>query len=474
MRQLISKLGCRSCGTQVSAALLTVVVVCGGLAAIVAAPKGVAAAPITVEQLVISTAAEKNVGDPAALEEASKELNAQNPDLEKALELLKAAVEKDPRLPPARVLLAKAMLVRGSVPAAQAQLELLAKESVEEPETYLLLGEMAFGFRRVTEAKLLFDEGGRKMSGYSGNPDRQKNLNERVEAGLASVAEAREDWDTAIKHIEGWIKVNADSHAAHQRLGAVLFRRNPKDKDAHKAAFAEFEKAFALNKEISPPGVMMMQLFEQDGDRTKAADWAKFAISKAPENLRAQLEVAQWQINAGKFSEAKQHAERAIQLDADSLEAMVLRGIVARYLRELDDAEQYLDSARLKEPNSFVANDQLALTLIESKDPAKKNRSQNLAQSNFERNQQSPEAQWTFAWVLFKNGRTREAGELIQRAAPATRQLTPDMLFYLAEWFVERGEKEQASKALDEALKNEGPFYYRKEAQSRRDGLASK
>lgn len=438
-----------------------------------AAQRG-AAAPLTIKDLSQSTAAEKEPGSSAELEAALEELNKPNPDFGKALESFKAAVEKDQRWPPARVMMAKFFLLRGSIPGAQDQLEQLAKENPEEPEVYLLLGEMAFGFRRVTEANLLFEEGGRRMSKFAGDPGRKKNLDERVQAGLASVAEAREAWDAAIPYLEGWIKINPDSHAAHQRLGAVLFRKNPKDEAARKAAYAEFQKATKLNAELSTPDIMLMQLCEQANDRKYADMMAKRAVKNAPDNARVQLDVAQWMLNTNQIAEAKPHAERALQLTPDAVEAKVLRGLVARYLRELDEAEQYLNDARVQEPNAFNINDQLALVLIESSDTAKRNRALSLAEDNLKRNPQSTEAAWTLGWILLKNFKTQEAERLMGQAYNAGKQVPPDVAYYLASLFLERGRKDEASEALSKALDSPLPFYYRKEAQELRDTLVKK
>lgn len=466
MRQTMRELGKqtgsrRSSGAALRAyrlGLVGLMLVCLGAPAV--------AAPVALKDLAQSTAAEKAPGSSEAMDAAIEELNKQAPDFEKALESFKAAVEKDPRWPPARVLMAKFFLLRGSIPGAQDQLEQLAKEAADEPETYLLLGEMAFGFRRIAEAKLLFEEGGRNMAKFSGNADRKKNLDERVVAGLASVAEAREQWDVAIPHLEAWIKINPDSHAAHQRLGAVLFRKNPKDDAARKAAYAEFQKAVKIDDKLATPDVMLMQLFEQAGDRKNADVMAKRAVKNSPDNARVQLEVAQWMVGTGQFAEAKPHAERALQITPDSLDAKVLRAVVARYLRELDEAEQLLNDAKVQEPNAVSVNDQLALVLIESPDTSKHNRALSLAQDNLERNRQSTEAAWTWSWILFKLGRTQEAERAMAQSLNASRQIPPDAAYYFASLSLERGRKNDAAEAIKKALESPLPFYYRKEAEA--------
>lgn len=444
------------------------------LAATVIGAASAGAAPLTVKDLAISTAAEKDPGSTEAMDAALNEINKQSPDLALALKLFEDAVQKDPRWPPARVLMAKSFLLRGSVPAAQDQLEQLTKNHPEEPEAYLLLGEMAYGLRRITEAKLLFEEGGRRMADFKGDPSRKKNLDERVQAGLASVAEAREQFDVAISHMEEWIKINPDSHAAHQRLGAALFRQNPKDDAARKAAYVEFQKASKLNADISTPDILLMQLCEQAGDRKYADTMAKRAIKNSPDNFRVQLDVAQWMVNTNQIAEAKPHAERALQLNPDAVEAKVLRGIVARYLHELDEAEQLLNDARNQEPNAFNINDQLALVLIESSDTAKQNRALNLAQENLNRNNQSVDAALTMGWILFKQGKSPDAERLLAQAISATQRIPPDGAYYWAKVSLERGRKPDAVSALEKALESPLPFYYRQEAEALRNSLAKK
>lgn len=391
----------------------------------------------------------------------------QSRDFAGALEALNAATAKYSDLPPARTLLARLHFAAGQALAGQAQLEQAGAETPDDPEAYILLGDLAFTSGRVLESSLLFAKAEELANAFAGDAKRKKNLQARCLAGLASIAEARQNWQLAKDRLDAWLALDPENALAHHRKGVVLFRLNPSDpKDAVK----ELEAATNKSDKLAPFPVTMMRLFEQSGNRNDAAKWAKFAVSKLPDNLQVRLGVAQWAWETDQLAMAKEHADKAAEIDPNSLEAKILQGVVARYMSNLEEAERLLDSAKLQDPSNFTATDQLALVLIDSKDEAKRRRALELAELNARNNQQNVEAAWTLGWVYYRSGRLNEAAQLMQ-AASASGRLNADNAYYMARLSKDLGRGENIKRFLDAALAATGPFANREDAKKMQEAL---
>lgn len=407
--------------------------------------------------VVFSGLAGENLNDRAELVDAIQKF--QNRDYTGALDALNGAAGKYPDLPPGRTLLARLHFLAGQTLAGQGQLEQAATDQPDDPESYVLLGDVAFSSGRIVESSLLFEKAAALAGSYGGDAKRKLNLESRCRAGMASVAEARRDWAGAKSQLDSWLQLDPENALAHHRLGAVLFQLDPKNKDAVK----HLELAAQKSDKLPPYPITMVRLYEQSGNREESTKWAKFAVSKLPDNLLVRLGVARWAWETDQLDMAKENADKAAELDANSLDAKILRGVIARFQGQLEEAEKLLDAAKLQEPGNFTATDQLALVLIDSSDEAKRRRSLELAELNARNNNQSVEAAWTLGWIYYRWGKLREAAQLMSAAA-ANGRLSPDAAYYMARLSKDLGQAENVRKFLDAALAANGPFANRAEA----------
>ncbi len=98
-------------------------------------------AQITVES-VIGTAV-SNSNDPQYQDVANALTRFQNGDVNGARELLDRAKQKNPKLAPAEVMLGRLLLATGQLTPARAELERATSTYPNDPEAYLLFGEVA-------------------------------------------------------------------------------------------------------------------------------------------------------------------------------------------------------------------------------------------------------------------------------------------------------------------------------------------
>lgn len=418
-------------------------------------PANVPAAPINSDQVVGDRPAQTNNPE---LEQAVAKFNQQQ--YEDALALLNVAATKSPELPPGRAMLARLFVQANQIPTARAMLEQTALESPNDPEAYRMLGDLAFGERRLVESKLLFEKLAEVTSQFNGNARRKAGYESAAHAGLAAVAEARQQWDAAQVHLAAWIEKDPKNASAHHRLGQTLFGLDKPDE-----AFKELQLAASIAKEYPTPEVTMGRLYHQSGKEDQAATWMQKAIESAPDSLAARLGVAQWQWETGAFDDAQRNADAALKIKSDSLEALVIAGLVNRFRGDLPAAERHFQTAYLASPGNAMAANQLALVLADQSDEAKRRRAVELAESNAKQFSNNSEVASTLGWIYLQNNRLEDATKVFKAVAVSGR-VSPDTAYFLAVLYDRMGNPQDALKALRPALEAKGPFAYRDDAKS--------
>lgn len=390
-----------------------------------------------------------------------------NGDMAGAMEYLRQAKEKYPKLPPTDVTMAKMQLAARNGNAVRYLLERAVVNEPDDPEAYLLLADQAFMSGRTTEAQALFEMAEPLVEKFDANKRRKENFDIRVIAGRSAVAERRQQWEQSQELLNQWIKMDPDSAAAHQRLGVALFRLKES-----REALDEFRKARELNPDVSHPYVILGQLFSQDGDKEKAQKAYERAYKDDPSDSTVAQAYAGWLIQEGDLDMAQGVAASLREQSPDSIVALLLDGIVAKMQGDVDRAEQALTKVLSLDPSNETAANILALLLIESDDNADRERALRYAQVNAERFEKSVQANITLGWVLFKLGREAEAQRALQKGAQAG-QLQADSAYLVAKIMSSQdAQKEKAAQALEQVLKQKkGLFLFRREAKELLDQL---
>lgn len=392
-----------------------------------------------------------------------------NRDIQGALDALRRARKSRPELPPAEVILAQFCARANLASGVRLWLERAVMEEPGDPQAYLILGDVAIRNRQVTEASLLFQKA-QQMIATMPAGKRKDALAPQVLAGMAAVAEARGQWDQVKTYLSDLLKLAPENVVALQRMARTLFQlKDPK------GALAELKKAKDLNENVLSPSTQLAMLYDQAGDRDQAKQWMEYSLKSEPNDLRVQLIGAQWMLNNGDLAQAQTLSSKALQIDPQSLQAKVLRGVVALYQNKYTEAERYFEEAHLQSPSSFAPSNNLALALCEQSDEAKKMKALEYATSNarqYRQGQFAPEAASTYGWVLYKLGRVDDASRVLTSLIQQTGgNVSPDTAYYLAQVLVEKGQKDQAKKILEGILKGDRQFSKKIEAKRLLDTL---
>jgi tetratricopeptide (TPR) repeat protein len=381
-------------------------------------------------------------------------------DFDGALKLLDQAVSKDPDLPPARILMAELFAQSKQSAAVRESLERAAIEKPSDPEAFILLGDMARSEGRITEADLLYARAARSFDALKSSPKRQKVLTPRLLAGQAAVAQARQNWPTALKHLEAWVAFDPENATPHETLAQILFQQHRPEE-----ALAQLRTAAKLDQQLLAPEALLAQFYEATGDREHATQWMTTALRAAPKDLHTLVAAAKWSIETGQYDQAAELTARATALDPKSIEANFVQGTLELLLKDYEAAERHLLLVLQRSPTQFTAIANLALALCEQDDEAKKRRALEYAQLGVREYPDRAEAYATLGRVLYRFGRVEEAEKAL-RAAATHGDISPDAACCLARIDAATQRTREARQLLVAALKGKGIFMQRQEARA--------
>lgn len=427
-----------------------------------------ASAQLTVESLLRSTKTDVSAADYPEIQESISKF--QRRDVQGARELLVVAYEKDDTLAPPDIMLAQMYVAANQVNVLPPLLEKVVREHPGDPEAYVILGEIGLRQQRIMGAGLAFDQAFEIGQEYTKNEIRKKSALARIYDGKGRVAEALNDWETAKENYESWVALDGEVAAAHFRLGRAHFELNDE-----KLAYKAFLEVYKLNDQTTRPEITMARLYHQrsesEADEKKAESLVAKAIQRDGENVRTQLEAAQWYLQKGNIEKAKEASDTARNIDPSFQQAMMLQGVVGRYQKDYVAAEEAFRAAHQQAPLNFNAINQLALSLVEQIDDTEK-QSSGLAWAQLATRADSDvktlggrDAMITLGYVLHRLGRDTEALRAVQSVLQSGQPSAEGLYFAARILYENDSNVELAKRLLDQLLSNDSSFPFREEAE---------
>lgn len=381
-------------------------------------------------------------------------------DYDGSLKLWREVEKKDADCPPAQVIMAQLFFQVGKSKEAAAAAQRAAVEVPNDPEPHMVLAGIALRDGQVAEAEKQFQEVARLLPAFQKSARRKAAMEQRLQAGWVTVAEGRKDWPAMQKAADALLKLNPNNVMAMRRGAYAMFQQKNID-----GALAMLRKAAEANKSAVAPEAALAQFYEKAGDVENVKKWSAAALEAAPKDLKTRLLVGQCALETGLMDDAQKHAVVAMQIAPESLEAEFFRGLVALCQKDYRTAESYFESAgRRAKGNVFPITNNLALALIEQRDPKKNARALEYAEANAKQSPKSANALSTYAWVLYRLGRLNDAEKAV-RAAAAAGPVSVDTAYYWARIAADQGRKDEAKKTLETALKAPGRSMFRQEAE---------
>jgi Tfp pilus assembly protein PilF len=403
-----------------------------------------------------------------------------NGDLENAEKKMEEAVAKNADLPPAALLMAQLCSQAQQGQLVLMFLEKAVQKSPEDPEAYLQLGEIDLNQRRVAAADLLFTKAAELLKKFNKSAERKNAMMPRVFSDLAAVAEIREEWPTAQQRLDECLRLDPKNAMVMQRIARSLFQQKKAPE-----AYEKLKQAKAADEKVLTPELILAKLYLGFNNPTEAKKWVTEGLKNASKDLATRLEAARIYVQTGQqgdLDEAKTQAAEALKLDSKSLDALMLRGVIGLFQKDYAGAVSYFEQAAIMSPSAFPATNNLALALVELKDPAKQRRaleyaSENVKKTQGQGNQQNPqnvaEALSTLGWVLYRIDSTKnlDDADKLLRQAVGTNAYNPDTLYYAAVVAEANKRPEEAKRLLTQAMKTTAPWTMKTEAKVKLEQL---
>ena len=368
-----------------------------------------------------------------------------------ALSLLRKAAREHSEIPPAEVMYAHLCFGTSQFDAGRAVLEIAAVKAEDDPEPWVMLADLAMRASRLAEADVLFEKGLEKTAYLTGNVRRQQYLSVNAHAGLARVDERRGQWTKAETHLRRWLELRPDNPDALRRLAAACFSQRKFDE-----SIGMLQKIREKDVTQPLPEVVMGVLHQKNGQPKEAEQMMLTALDKGSEDAATRMAVAEWALTVGRIQMAKDNAMVVLQMNADAVRAEILLGRAQRFEGDDAQAEAIFRSVYEKAPASFIASNELALSLLAMDAPEKHRQAVQYAQVNAGRYKDirtsvGRQAAATLAYGLHRIGQTAAAGRIIQQVI-TSGEVSPQIGYFAAVIFRAGGRSAVAKQLIQKSL----------------------
>ena len=339
-------------------------------------------------------------------------------------------------------------------------LEKTTDDYPNDPEAFLLLGDLAFSEGRLLETKMLAEHAAKLVEKFDAGFDRQNSLRIYAENLLAGVCEQKRNWNEARERFTKLCELDPTSGEHPYRLGLVLYRLGLKT-DAIKL----LTDAALKDANVPPALIVLAQLAEAEGKTEEAAALLAESLERDGGNLRVLAAAADLELRWNNLPKVRELAGKAHKIDPTIAAPRMTLGIVDLYDGAFEDAEKKFAAIVDEFPEDVPALIGLSLALCEQDDVEQLRRAYACAKANADRNPESVEAQATLAWVYFKANYPVKAEKILMRLFEVG-DLNSIGAYYLAAVYAQQNRKDEAVLFLKNALATKGNFPQRAAAET--------
>lgn len=386
-------------------------------------------------------------------------------DFNGALERLKTICAGNPGLAPPRVILAQWFSLANQPDGMFASLNAATTDSPDDPEAFLLLGEIALKKGETAAATLFFQKGEILLASFSDAAARKKPLQISLLRNRTTLAEQRSEWKAVETYTEQRFVLEGKTPELLRIKALALFRQG-RDKEAEELLAQADQAAASLPNKGLPAEAILAQLYASrggDDNIRRGKTFLNTAVQKYPKSKEVLSLSVNTKLADGDFDAARRLAEQLVAEDASSKQ---LLATVALFQEDYVSAEKLFQEIVTDSPANIEASNGLALALCEQNDEAKLKRAAEYALENVRKQTNNSDLLGTLGWTLFKAKNYQQSGQILQQAA-AGGNISPLTAYYLAEFVLQNGgNKEQAKQFLEAALKNGIPFAKKKAAEA--------
>ena len=373
-------------------------------------------------------------------------------ECEKALNTIR---EKSTFLPATPILIALMAMDNGRFPDAIARTESHLTSNAKDPFAFFVLGEIALRSGRWTDAWLQLSQASALSKSNPVAAELKDAFDLRLLQLLAETTERRQQWAKSVELYKQCLQREPKSTIPLVALSRIRIAQG----DIPGALKSLIEARRIDDKLPQPELSVAMELAL--GSSWKESEKLFLAGLNAKD-----ASVANW-IEYGRWLLLHDRPEdvlpmlKSLQEENNKLpDVRFLRGLTARFLGNVTEAETIFSSLNQENPDNLEAADQLALVLISQADEGKRGRASQISEANLKRAPQVEAIIATAAWVQFKLGSVDTADRILGELTRQT-SVSPQTAFYIAELFKHRGKMNEAKQLMETAVQAPGIFIER-------------
>lgn len=326
---------------------------------------------------------------PESMVASAKEYIAKS-DGNAAIIQLKNALQADPNLAEARLLLGRSQLAIGEVQAAEKELRRALELKVDIAQVAPPLAEAMV---RLGQFSRVLEEFGKVDASDPADQAQLKTALGRAELALgrrdaaegsfalalkakpgygpallgqAYLKVAASDLPGALATIEEAIAKDGKSVEARQLKGDLLVAQGHKDQ-----AIVAYREALALRPDFLPAHSAIISILSVDGKVEDAGKQLEAMQKAAPNHPQTKYLGAVFAMRQKNLPAARDAIQAVLQVAPENLPAMTLAGAIEFELKNYAQAEAMLQKVLLRQPQQAYARRVLAATYLRERQPAK-------------------------------------------------------------------------------------------------------
>lgn len=257
-------------------------------------------------------------------------------------------------------------------------------------------------------------------------------------------------YEAALRHLRdanSWAPNSAELKA---QLGDILFQQG-KFEEAEK----HLRDSLALDPDQAGANFQLGNILSRKRDLPGAAKQYRRALAARPDMADAHYQLAAVQFQQGQIEESLLHMEQFVELKPEDVNARVNFGAMLASQRQFEKAEQQLKRAIESEPDNGMAHNNLGRVL---QDQSKDAEAVVHFRAAIKSDQSAVQGGLNLARLLAtsKDSAVKNASEALniaKKLVAATKGRRSDALEVLADASLSAGQPEQASKAIEAALR---------------------
>jgi len=265
---------------------------------------------------------------------------------------------------------------------------------------------------------------------------------------------AAEDCEAAIENFKHAVELDPEFALAYSGLGACYANRIFKGMgDAEDYTYAEtaFSKSFKYDPNVSEARVLMVMIYMARGEKKKARAEIKLLEEQFPNEAPIYFVKGVIHRLDGEYDESLRAYEKLVKLDpAAIVVASYNRARIYNYRREYDKALEELDKGARVEPNHPMIRIFRSATLFYM---GQVDDAIETMRDVLQKNPKMDGIRPLFAIFLARHGDEGEARDQLTEEALAISKADHDMAYWVGATYSQLGEKDEAFKWLNRAIK---------------------